>query len=188
MKKKIISIGLLVLFSVSCHQEDTFQLDDIIEQCYDSKYQEEGHDIKTIIEDYEKLLVREGVLKDDSGESYLEVYRKIVSDKDFSINATAFKAYDPFFKVDNETKLALFECEREMTEMAKEKDSKWQDIFANFESVAGVENPDQVFQVMIKAMSEEDLDSYYFRLKMFRLFDMVNSKWGKSQTAPVSVQ
>lgn len=176
MKNRIVYISFLVLLSTSC-QEQTFQLDDVILECYDSKYQAEGYDIKTIIEDYEKLLVKEGVLKDDSGKSYLEVYRKIASDKDFRINATTFQEYDPFFKVDNETKLALYECEIEMTEMAREKDAKWGAIFGNTESEKGVESPDQVYQAMIKAMSEEDLDSYYFRLKMFSLFDMVNSKW-----------
>lgn len=175
MKNRIGYMLFLLLLSISC-QEDTFQLDDIIQQCYDSRYQAEGYDIKTIIEEYEKLLVREGVLKDGSGKSYLEIYRKIASDKDFRINATPFREYDPFFKVGNETKLALFECEIEMTVLAKEKDSKWQDIFGDSESTEGVENPDQVFQKMITAMSEEDLNSYYFRLKMFGLFDMMNSK------------
>jgi len=187
MKNRILYILLIILLSISC-QEQAFQLDDIIQQCYNSKYQAEGYDIKTIIEDYEMLLVKEGVLKDDSGKSYLEVYRKIATDKDFRINAAAFQEYDPFFKVDNETKLALFECEHEMTALAKEKDSKWQDIFRDSESAEGVENPDEVYQDMIEAMSEEDLNSYYFRLKMFRLFDMVNANWGKSLMPPVSTQ
>ena len=188
MKNRIVCLLFLLLLSLSC-QEQTFQFDDIIQQCYNSKYQAEGYDIKTIIEEYEALLVKEGVLKDDSGKSYLEVYQKITSDKDFRINATAFQEYDPFFKVDNETKLALYECENEMTALAKKKDSKWQHIFGNPKSAEErVEKPDQVYQAMIKAMSEQDLDSYYFRLKMFRLFDMVNSKWGKSLTPPVSGQ
>jgi len=187
MKNRAVFILFLALLSTSC-QVDTFQLDDIIRECYDSKYQAEGYNIKTIIEDYEALLVREGVLKDGSGKSYLEVYRKIASDKDFRINAAAFQEYDPFFKVDNETKLALFECENEMTASAKEKDSKWRDIFVDSESAARVENPDQVYDAMIRAMSEEDLNSDYFRLKMFRLFDMVNANWGKSLTPPVSAQ
>ena len=116
VKDKIIYICLLMLLSTSCN-EQTFQPYDIILECYDSKYQKEGYDIKTIIEDYEKLLVEEGILKDDSGKSYLEMMRKINSDKDFRIKASTFMEYDPFFKVANETKLAIFECENEMIEL-----------------------------------------------------------------------
>ena len=75
-----------------------------------------------------------------------------------------------------------------MIALAKEKDSKWHAVFGDSESAEGVESPDQVYQAMIEAMSEEDLNSYYFRLKMFRLFDMVNANWGKSLTPPVSAQ
>ena len=178
MKNKVLYICFLVLFSTSC-KKHIFQPDDIILQCYDSKYQKEGYDIKTIIQDYESLLVKEGVLKDDSGKSYLEVLQKIYSDKNFYIESTTFRDTDPFFKVDNETKLALFECEHEMIELAKEKDSKWQKL-GNFDSPEIKENPDLIYQVMVGNLSENDLNSYYFKLKMFNLFDMANPKWGKS--------
>ena len=182
MKHKIIYICLLMLLSTSCH-EQTFQPDDIIIQCYDAKYQREGYDIKTIIEDYEKVLVKEGILEDDSGKSYLEVLQKINSDKDFRIKVSAFQEYDPFFKVDNETKRAVFECEYEMIELAKEKDSKWQKL-SNLESPEIKENPDLIYQVMAENLSENDLNTYYFRLKMFHLFDMVNSKWENRSAMP----
>lgn len=174
MKNKFIYLSFLALFSTSC-QEQSFQLDDIILECHDPKYREEGYDIRTIIDDYEKLLVKEGVLQDDSGESYWKVYKKIASGNDFRIESATFREYDPFFKVDNETKLALFECEREMIGFARQRDSKWRGILGNFEPASGDENPERIYQAMRGAMSEEDVNSYYFRLKMFQLFDMVNS-------------
>ncbi|MGB5645800.1 hypothetical protein [Muriicola sp.] len=183
MKDKIVYICLLILLSTSC-KEQTFQADDIILHCYDSKYQKEGYDIKTIIDDYEKLLIKEGILRDNSGKSYLEVMQKINSDKDFSIASSTFMDYDPFLKVDNETKLALFECENEMIELAKEKDSRWHKLSVNLESPELKENPDLIYQDMVEALSENELDSYYFRLKMFHLFDMVNSKWGNRSLMP----
>lgn len=181
MKNKIIYISLLVLFSSSCKKQ-TFQLDDIILACYDSKYQEEGYDIKAIIEDYEKYLVKEGVLNDDSGKSYLEVLQKIASNKNFQIEARAFQ--DPFFKVNNETKLAIFDCEKEMIASAKEKDSKWHKLLSDFESPEIEENPERIYQVMAEALSENDFNSYYLRLKMLHLFDGVNSKWGNRSLLP----
>jgi hypothetical protein len=172
-----------VFFSTSCKKQ-TFQVDDIILQCYDSKYQEEGYDIKTIIEDYEKLLVKEGILRDDSGKSYLQVYQKIASDKDFRIKSATFQEFDPWNKVDKQIGVAVFMCEYEMIELAKEKDSKWLRISPNYESPESVENPDQVYQAMVETLSENELNSYYFRLKMFHLFDMVNSKWGNQSLMP----
>lgn len=186
MKNKIIYICILMLLGTSCN-EQTFQPDDIILQCYNSKYQKEGYDIKSIIEDYEKLLVKEGVLKDDSAKSYLEVMRKINSDKDFRIKSSTFREFDPFFKVDNETKLALFECETQMIELAQEEDSKWRKL-SNFEETEIKENPDLFYTVMLENLSEKDLNSYYFKLKMFNLFDMANPKWGKHSLSSVSIE
>ena len=175
-----------MLFSASC-KKHTFQPDDIILQCYDSKYQKEGYDIKTIIKNYEKVLVKKGILNDDSGKSYLELMRKINSDKDFRIKTSTFSNYDPFFKVDNETKLAIFECEAELIELAKKKDSKWYKV-SNFEASEIKENPDLIHQTMVEYLSENDLNSYYFKLKMFHLFDLANAQREKSFTPPVSAE
>lgn len=183
MKNKVLYICILVLFSTSCKKQ-TFQVDDIILQCYNSKYQEEGYDIKTIIDDYVKLLVKEGILKDDSSKSYLQVYQKIASDKDFRINSTTFQEFDPWNKVDKQIGVAVFMCEHEMIELAKEKDSKWLKIFPKYQSPQSVENQGQVYQAMVETLSENELNSYYFRLKMFHLFDMVNLKWGNRSSIP----
>ena len=174
MKNKVIFICLLVLLSTSCKTQ-TFQIDDIMLPCYDLTYQKEGYDIKAIIEDYEKVLVKEDVLNEASGRSYLEVVRKINSDKDFRIKSPTFQEFDPFYKVDGNTKQAVIKCEYEMIEIAKQKDPKWQRL-SNFGSPEIKENPDLMYQAMAEDLSEDDLNSYYFRLKMFQLFDMVNSK------------
>lgn len=178
MKSKIFYLSLVILLSISCH-ENSFDLDDIMTQCYESKYLEEGHDIKAIIEDYEKLLVKEGVLKDDSGKSYLEVFQKIASDKDFIISCPTFQEYDPGLKLKRETAIAIFNCESEMLELVKNKNPKWHRMLTLFESQEVKENPELIYQAMVDGLSENDLNAYYFKLKMFHLFDMVNSKWGK---------
>jgi hypothetical protein len=147
-------------------------------QCYDATYKKKGHDIKAIIDDYEKLLVQEKLLKDTSGKSYLEVLQKIVSAQDFRITSPTFREYDPFFKVDNETKLTIFECEKEMIEVAlKKKDSRWLKFSVNSESPGLKQNPGLMYQDIAESLTENDLNSYYFRLKMFQVFDMVNSQW-----------
>jgi hypothetical protein len=175
MKHKIVYLCFLLLLSISCNEQSS-DLDDILLECYDPKYQEEGYDIKTIIEAYESVLVKEGVLKEASGKGYLEVIQKIYSDRDFRIKAPTFHEHDPFFKADNQTKLAVFECEREKTELAKEKNPKLGRLDQLLKNTEMTENPGRMYQAMEETFSEKDLGSYYFRLKMFQLFDMVNSK------------
>lgn len=182
MKTKILYICLLVLLSTSCKQ-DSFQLDDIIQRCYDATYQEQGYDIKTIIDDYETLLVKDGILKDDSGRSYLDVYQKIITNKDFSIASSTFQEYDPWHKIDKEIAVTVFECERELIESAKQEGTKWRDLFSKFESSEINSNPDILYQVMTENLSENDMNSYYFKLKMFQLFDMVNIKWNTTTSS-----
>ena len=163
-----------MLLSTAC-QEQSSDLDDIVLQCYDSKYQEAGYDIKSIIDEHEKSLIREGILKDGSGKSYLEVLQKVNSDPDFRIEAPTFMEKDPWHKVDKKTGVAVFDCELEMIESLKEKDPRWQKVFSE---PGSTENPDQMYQAIVETMTEEDLNSYHFRLKMFQVFDGVNSKWG----------
>lgn len=177
IKAKSIAICLLVLLGTSC-QEQPSDLDAILLQCYDLKYQEAGYDIRSIIDTYEKALIKGGSLRDGSGKSYLEAMQKIASDKDFRIQAAKFQEYDPWHKVAKETGVAVFECEYEMIESLKQTDSKWQKVFGTSES------PDQMYQAMVENLSENDLNSYYFKLKMFQVFDGVNSQWRNPSTVP----
>ena len=183
MKAKSFLLCVLVLLGTSC-QEQTSELDGILLQCYDSKYQQEGHDIKSIIDAYEKELIREGILKDGSGKAYLEVLQKIASHKDYRIQATTFQQYDPWNKVDKKTGVAVFECEYQMIESLKEKDPRWQQVFGTSEPPEKIQTPDQMYRAMAETLSEADLNSYYFRLKMFQVFDGVNTKWGKPTSMP----
>lgn len=176
MKDKIIYACILLLLSTSCQQRSS-DLDDIVMQCYDATYKKEGYDIKSIIDDYERLLIQQGVLEDGSGESYLEVWQKMGSDKDFRIEVPAFRQYDPWHKVDRQTGIAVFECEYEMIEVLQEKDPRWQQVFGTSKSPESMKNPAQMYQAMIETMSEEDFNSYYFRLKMFQALDGVNSEF-----------
>jgi hypothetical protein len=172
-----------MLLSSSCH-ERTFDLDDIILHCYDPTFQKEGYDIKLIIKDYEELLVKEGVLEDGSGKSYLEVWQKIISNKDFRITSSTFQEHDPWHKVDKEIAVTVFECESEMIALARETDPRWHKVFPSSDSTEGKEDPKLMYQAMVGALDDNDLNSYYFRLKMFHLFDMVNSKWGNRSLMP----
>lgn len=177
IKAKSIAICLLVLLGTSC-QEQPSDLDAILLQCYDLKYQEAGYDIRSIIDTYEKALIKGGSLRDGSGKSYLEAMQKIASDKDFRIQAAKFQEYDPWHKVAKETGVAVFECEYEMIESLKQTDYKWQKVFGTSES------PDQMYQAMVENLSENDLNSYYFKLKMFQVFDGLNSQWRNPSTVP----
>jgi hypothetical protein len=172
-----------MLLSTSCI-EQPFQLDDIILQCYESKYKNEGYDIKSIIDDYETVLIQDNILKDGTGESYLELWTRIATNKDFPIASSTFREFDPGQKVARETAISIFECESEMLASAKNKNTKWHKIINNFNSPGTAETPDHVYQAMIETMSEEDFNSYYFRLKMFHLFDMANSTMGNRSLMP----
>ena len=110
--------------------------------------------------------------------------QKIASDKDFRIQAATFQEYDPWHEVPKETGVAVFECEYEMIESFGEKDSKWQKVFGTSESHEKIQSPDQMYQAMVENLSENDLNSYYFKLKMFQVFDGVNSKWRNPSTVP----
>ena len=182
MKVRILLLCSLMLLGNAC-QEPASELDQIILQCYASKYEAEGYDIKTIIDDYEKILIKEGVLKDGSGESYLAVLQKIYTDKDYRIQAPTFMEKDPYIKVVQTTGLAVMECEKAMLESLEESDPKWHRMLDS-ESPEIKQNPELIVEFMAEDLSEKDLNSYYFRLKMFYVFDGANAKWRKDSEMP----
>ncbi|WP_373018543.1 hypothetical protein [Muriicola sp.] len=188
MKKTLLPLCFLALVIISCQQQSS-ELDKIITQCYDTTYQEKGYDIRAIIDSYEKELIKEGVLEDSSGESYLEVLEKIFKDKNFRITTTAFIDKDPFLKVDNETKLAIFQCQNKMITSLKEQDPKWQTVFADAPSPE-IGTPDQEYQKiyneMTETLSEADLNSYYFKLIMFKHFDGMNTHFRDRMSMPTA--
>jgi hypothetical protein len=183
MKYKVSFLCLLVLLSISCKKQ-TLKLDDIILQCFDPNYQEQGIDIKSIIDKYEQVLVKEGVLRDASGKSYLEVLQKMYSDKEFRITSEPFMDYDPTWPGNLQTDWAVRECERKMIDLLKEKDSKWHQVFPDSDISERAEDPDLMLQTITETMSEEDLNSYYFRLKMFQIFDGVNTDLRNRSSMP----
>jgi hypothetical protein len=142
-----------MLFSISCKKQ-TLKLDDIIVQCYDPNYQEQGYDIKSIIDEYQQMLVKEGALRDASGKSYLEVLQKMSSDKDFRITSEPFMDYDPSFKVDMQTRWAVIECELKIINLLKEKDTKWHRVFPDSDNHERAEDPYLMLQTMTEIMTE----------------------------------
>ena len=106
----------------------------------------------------------------------MDVFKKLVTTTDVQINAPSFQSSSPWKKLDKTVIVAMFECEREMLELAKEKDPKWQYLITLFESPEANENPEVLYQTMKKKLSEKDLNSYYFKYKMFTLLDLANKQ------------
>ncbi|WP_445383025.1 hypothetical protein [Robiginitalea sp. IMCC43444] len=182
MNVRILLICALMLLGNAC-QEPASELDRIILECYASRYEAEGYDIKTIIDDYEKVLIEKGVLQDGSSESYLAVLQKVYTDKGYRIQAPAFMENDPYIKIVQSSGLAVMECEKEMLASLQESDPKWRRML-NPDSPELKQNPERVVEFMAEDLSEKDLNSYYFRLKMFQVFDGANAKWRNSNEMP----
>ncbi len=187
MKNKIFYLCLIALFVNSCQQPSS-DLDKIITQCYENTYEEQGYDIRSIIDAYEEVLIEEGVLEDGSGNSYLDVWQRMYSDKDFRITSPSFADFDPFYKVHNETKMAIFQCHNKMIASLKEQDPKWQTVFTDVPTPEIGEAPEQDYQKLYKDMtenmSEADLNSYYFKLIMFMHFDGKNTQFRAQVSSP----
>lgn len=172
MKTKFPYLILIGVLLTSC-QKEVSDLDALLLPCFATQYQAQGHDIKTLVDAYETTLIEEGVLPDASGSSYLEVWNKIAEDDGFQIDAPAFRESDPMQDAGMEAIVSVIECEREKLGDLTEKDPKWKAIFGSPESQETM-TQQQVYQAMEEHMTEADLNSYYFRLKMFVVFDMAN--------------
>ena len=75
--KKITVIILLILISISCKSQDRV-VEKTFNDCYFNSMPNQGKEIKTFHNEYESLLISNGILNDNSGESYYNLFKKIM--------------------------------------------------------------------------------------------------------------
>ena len=155
------------------------KVEDTIINCQNKIYNDFGLDIKKSINKYEQTLIKEGILEDCSGESYIALLNKIVIDESYQIDSIyAFFDVDPWFKVHDSIKNKIRDCENIQINNS-ENTFKWIKIDKEIDSLiyAKIE-PTSMSKLLLKNLTEDDFKIAFYKHKTFLAIEMINSKYG----------
>ena len=140
--------------------------------CMYSNYIDEGALFKQAMLDHEQYLVTKQILKDTTGNSYIEAFNKISLDNTFNISET-FVAGTRTLEVKNESKDSLIiECRKSLlnTISSFEKGNKLSTIIALMGTQEDVELS-SVADEVLQLLNEDDFELKYYKLNAFLIFD-----------------
>jgi len=185
MKTNILLNIIIGFLFTSCVAQNE-RIENIIMDCSYQSFSDNGKEFRTLISDYENLLINEKILADNSGKSYRQVLQKIADGKKFD------KVPSKFFSVE------LQKIEKPDSEKAQEcqkiivKDSasyNMSKLKGLEQAIANAQNsndiqPSLVAKDILKVLTEEDFEIDFYKLRTFLLFSIIDTNSGINRRLP----
>lgn len=180
----LLNIIIGFLFTSCVAQND--RIENIIMDCSYQAFADNGKAFRTLISDYENLLINEKILADNSGKSYRQVLQKIADGNEFN------KAPSTFFSAE------LQELEKPDLEKAQEcqkiiiRDSAIYDMSKLKGLEQAIDNrqysgdlqPSLIAEDILKVLTEGDFELDFYKLRIFLLFSIIDTDTGISRRLP----
>jgi len=185
MKKLVLLNILLGILLISCSAQNE-RIENKIMECSYHSYADEGIQLKQLISDYQKLLIDEEILADDSGKSYRNVLQNIADGNDFN------KAPSKFFinelqKIDKPNTIKAQDCQKiividsSLYDLSKLKGLE--QAITNAQHSNDIQ-PSLIARDFLKVLSDEDFELDFYKLRTFFLFEMMNPNDGINRKLP----
>jgi len=150
---KLSTYLFLVLFASCSSQND--RIETKLMECYYESFSDKGIELKQLIFEYENLLIKEGFLKDNSGDSYISFLQNFANQKE------TIKTPSKLFCLENQkikqsdSKKNL-ECRKTiLSDSSGYDDSK---LIGVKKAVVDNAKPYNVAKDMLKVLSKEDFE------------------------------
>jgi biopolymer transport protein ExbD len=177
-----IIIGLLITSCVA--QND--RIENIIMECSYQAFADNGKEFKTLISDYENLLIKEKILADKSGKSYRQVLQKIANDEEFDkVPSTFFSA--ELQKIEKPDLEKAQECQKIIVKDSSLYDmSKLKGLEQAIDNAqySGDLQPSIIAEDILKVLTEDDFELDFYKLRTFLLFSIIDTDSGISRRLP----
>ncbi|MEE9362423.1 MAG: hypothetical protein V3U92_07490 [Cellulophaga sp.] len=178
--KKLIQISLISgVLLASCSVQKN-KIENVYMNCIHENYKSFGKNYKKIILDHEQLLVKEKILADCSGKSYISTIKRMIKDERLIIipSKSIWEKLNPIEDINK--------CKTTMLSNSKtdlKKSHKINEAVTSFLKIEEI-TPSDVAERFLSILSKEDFKSEYYKLKAFYLFEMLNPKWNKPKLLP----
>ncbi len=184
MKINILLNIIIGLLFTSCVAQGN-RIESIIMECYYQAFADNGKELKTLISDYEALLIKEKILTNKSGKSYRQVLQKIADRKEFGkVPSTFFSA--ELLKIKKPDLEKIKECQKIIV-----KDSSLYDM-SKLKGLEQIENaqysrdlkPSLIAKDILKILTEDDFELDFYKSRIFLLFSLIDTDAGVSGQLP----
>ena len=173
--KKITILTFLILISISCKSQDRI-VEKIFNDCYFNSMPNQGKELKLFHKEYESLLISNGILTDNSGESYYNLFKKIM-------NSEIVDTKTNFSLIDSINKLSytdLIHSNQKCTDKIKSldiyKNSNTHRFEKTMDSLKDSYN-DQIKMIngVISSLNEKDFELDYYKIRALLVMERMNS-------------
>ena len=180
----LLNILIGFLFTSCVAQND--RIENVIMDCSFQSFPDKGKAFKTLIVDYENLLINEKILADKSGKSYRQVLQNIADGNEFDkvpskfFSAESQKLGKPDFEKAQECKKTIIK------DSASYNMSKLEGIE---QAITNAQNSNDlqlsvIAKDILKVLTEEDFEIDFYKFRVFFLFEIINPDIGINRKLP----
>lgn len=173
MKKK--SILIITFFSFVFGFSQNRKIEKIYNDCYFNSMPENGREVKNLYKNYETLLISKKILKNNSGTSYFNLFKKVMSGE-FIDNKTNFSLIDSINNL-KYSNLIHFntKCTEKIKSLSEYKKSNTYLLEQRMDSIKEDFSAEKATQIFLKTFNEKDFEIDYYKLRVLLLIERTNS-------------
>lgn len=182
MRNLIMLLVAVILFGTSGRpQEQRIEID--LMNCVYQGYSDTGVKLKRLISDYEKLLITEKIISDNSGKSYVTAFRKIADKEDFNFTSSESLVQQwSQFEKPNQEKIKA--CQAKLLPRTQTtKDDELIKLIDSLVATNGLE-PYTAAAGILSILNDQDLELDYYKLKTFFVFSLIQTDEELSNETP----
>lgn len=172
MKKESILIISFLSFTFSFSQDR--KIEEIYNDCYFNSMPENGKEVKKLYKNYESLLISRKVLKNNSGKSYFNLFKKVTSGE-FIDDKTNYSLIDSVNKLNYSNLIhSNLKCTEKIKALSDYKKSNTYLLEQRMDSIKEDFNIEKAYEIFLKTMSEKDFEIDYYKLRVLLLIEKTN--------------
>ena len=188
--KKTLFVIIVVACNTFCSGQK-YTLENRILDCHYKLFKNKSTDIRQTIKSQEELFIRENILTDSSGNSYIALLNKIINDKDFQIESSiSIWEKDPIGDFERSELEEIMKCETKVLSNAEEGLYKWGIIVKKMDSLnPKVPKPEYIAKFLLSVLTKNDFENDFYKLKFFYVIEMVHTmNGGRQKLPPISTE
>lgn len=173
--KSLLILIVVVIFTFGCRQ--SYVIEKKLYDCIETSMRDSGIDLERELYDFEQYLIENGILKDRSGVSYYQIYKKIEKDRDmlFSFN---YSLHDSISLHADESKLSNvpIDCFDKILTGKKYEESKLfklENVMGSLITL-GVFDVSNISNTITTILSAPDFEQSYYRMRVLLMLAAVN--------------
>ena len=173
--KKITVLTFLILISISCKSQDRI-VEKTFNDCYFNSMPNQGKELKIFHNEYESLLISNGILIDNSGESYYILFKKIMR-SEISDTKTNFSFIDSINKLSYTDLIhSTQKCSDKIKSLDIYKDSNTYRFEKTMDSLNDPYNDKiVVIEKIISSLNEKDFELDFYKIRALLIMERMNS-------------